>query len=214
MTEDKLDIGTEFGRGWKLFNPNMGVLIVAALIGLVLTLVTCGVLGGPMTAGLLLIVRKLQQNDAVKPQPGDIFKGFDYFLQSFLFFLLFILASFIVYAVIRWIPVIGGLGSFAFSLFSGAFVMWGMMFIVYEKMTAIDAFKKLIQGVSSGAFIMPLVFGLLVSLLNSAGGLVCGIGAIFTYPLGCCCMASAYETLFGGAPATVTEATPTSDAQR
>ena len=91
--------------------------------------------------------------------------------------------------------------------------MWGLMFIVYEKMTAVDAFKKLIQGVSSGSLIMPLVFGLLVSLLNSAGGLVCGIGAIFTYPLGCCCMASAYETLFGGAAVTGCEATPPSDSQ-
>jgi uncharacterized protein involved in cysteine biosynthesis len=198
MEEVKLDIGNEFGRGWNLFNPNIGLLVLAGLIGGVLSLVTCGLLGGPMTAGLLLIVRRLQKNDPIKPQVGDIFKGFDYFLQSFLFFFLFALASFVIGVILNLVPVLGQLASFAVSLFSGALVMWGIMFVVYEKMTAIDAFKKLLAGISSGAFIMPLVFGLLASLLSSAGLIACGVGVLFTYPLACCCLASAYETVCEG----------------
>jgi len=200
MSEIQLDIGNEFGRGWKLFNPNMSVLIVAALIGLVVSIVTCGVLGGPMMAGLLLIVRRLQQGDPIKPQPGDIFKGFDYFLQAFLLFFLLVLAAGIVSVVLGKIPVLGRPCGFAISLVFGTLVMWGMPFVVYEKMTAIDAFKKLIQLATSGSFLMPLVFGLLVSLLSLAGGMACGIGAIFTYPLSCCCMVAAYETYFGAGP--------------
>ena len=224
MTEMQLDIGNEFSRSWKLFNPNMSVLIVAALIGIFLSLVTCGVLCGSMTAGLLLIVRKLQRNDPVKPQAGDILQGFDYFRQTLVVFLVFILASYVVSLFIGWVPVLGRLFSFLFSLFSGAVVMWSMTFVVYEKMTAVDAFKRLTQGVISGSLVTPLVFGLLVSLLmmsglhvrllNSAGGLIFGICAIFTYPLGCCCMASAYETLFGGAAEIGCETIPPFDSQR
>lgn len=195
MAEIKLDIGNEFSRGWNLFSANMSVLIVAALIGGILSLVSCGVLSGPMTAGLLLMVKRLKDGDAVKPQAGDIFKGFDYFLQSFLFFLIFILCSIVLGAVLGWVPVLGQLASFAISLFAGAMMLWGILYVVYEKMTAIDALKKLIQGISSGALIMPLVFGLLASLLGQAGALACGIGVVFTYPLSICCVVSAYETV-------------------
>jgi len=195
MAEVKLDIGKEFSRGWNLFKDNMSVLIVAGLIGGLLSIVSCGVLSGAMTAGLLLIVKRLQQGDAVKPQPGDIFKGFDYFLQSFLFFLIFFLCSFVLNVFLRFIPFFGHIAGFVISLFAGAMIMWGILFVVFEKLTAIDALKKLIQGISSGSMIMPLVFGLLASLVGQAGALACFVGVIFTYPLAMCCMVFAYDTV-------------------
>lgn len=198
MAEVTLDIGNEFSRGWKLFQANMVLLILAGLIGGVLSLVTCGVLSGPMMAGLFLIIRRLQKNDPVKPEAGDIFKGFDYFLQSFLFVFLLLLVSAILTLVVHLVPILGQLVSFVISLFTGSLVLWGVSFVVYQKMTAIDVLKKLIDGVTGGTFILPLVFGLLASLLSSAGIVACGIGVLFTYPFACCCLASAYETLFDG----------------
>lgn len=195
MAEIQLDIGKEFGRGWNLFSANMSVLIVAALIGLILSVVSCGVLSGPMTAGLVLMVKRLKDNEAVKPQAGDIFKGFDYFVQSILFFLIFILCSIVLVSVLGWVPVLGQLACFAIALFAGAMMLWGILYVVYEKMTAIDALKKLIQGIGSGSLIMPLVFGLLASLLWQAGALACVVGLIFTYPFSICCVVSAYETV-------------------
>jgi len=197
MTGRQLDIGYEFGRGWNLFKQNMSVLIIASLIGILLTLVTCTVLAGPLTAGMLLIVRRLILNDPVKPEAGDVLKGFDYFLQAFVYCLLFIVSLFLVVLVLQVIPVLGQLAGLAVSLFAEAALMWGMMFVVFQKMTAIDALKKLVNGITSGELLMPLVLGLLTSLLNRAGGFACGVGALFTIPLGYCILVSAYETLFG-----------------
>lgn len=198
MAAVKLDIGNEFGRGWKLFQTDIGLLVITGLIGGTLSLVTCGVLAGPMMAGLFMIIRRLQKNDPTKPAAGDMFKGFDHFAQSFLFVFLLILACVLVGMVAHLVPILGQLLSLAISLFAGSIIMWGIMFIVYQKMNAIDALKKLVDGTISGAFVMPLVFGLLANLLSSAGAVACLVGVFFTYPLACCCMASAYETLFDG----------------
>ncbi len=197
MTGKQLDIGYEFGRGWNLFKQNMSVLVIASLIGTLLTLVTCTVLAGPLTAGMLLLVRRLTLNDPVKPEAGDVLKGFDYFLEAFVYCLLFIVSLILVVLVLQIIPVLGQLASFAVSLFAEAALVWGMMFVVFQKMTALDALKKLVSGITSGELLMPLVLGLLTSLLNRAGGVACGVGALFTIPLGYCVLVSAYETLYG-----------------
>ncbi len=209
MTAASLDIGNEFGRGWKLFQTDIGLLITVGAIGAVLSLVTCGVLAGPMMAGLFMIIRRLQKNDPTKPAAGDIFKGFDHFAQSFLFVFLLILACVLVGMIARMIPFLGQPLSMAISLFVGSIIMWGITFIVYQQMNAIDALKKLVDGTISGAFVMPLVFGLLANLLSTAGTVACLVGVFFTCPLACCCMVSAYETLFDGSnPATAAPETP------
>jgi len=200
MTGKQLDIGCEFGRGWALFKQNMGTLIIASLIGTVLSLATCAVLAGPMTAGVLLMVRRLMLNDPVKPEAGDVLKGFDYFLQTFLYCLMFIVALCGVSLVLQVITGLGLLASLVLSLFAEAGLLWGLMFVVYEKMTAVDALKRLVNGVASGELIMPLVLGLLTGLLNRAGGVACLVGALFTIPLGYCVLVSAYDALYGSRP--------------
>ena len=65
MPLTKIDIGAELGKGWRLFQPNMGLLIVAGVIATVVSVITCGLLGGPLMAGMLLVVRRLIQNDPV-----------------------------------------------------------------------------------------------------------------------------------------------------
>ena len=125
MTPVNLDIGNEFGRGWKLFQADIGLLVIAGLIGGTLSLVTCGVLAGPMMAGLFMIIRRLQKNDPAKPVAGDMFKGFDHFAQSFLFVFLLILACVLVGTIAHLIPILGQLLSLAISFFVGSIIMWG-----------------------------------------------------------------------------------------
>lgn len=195
MALAKVDIGAEFGRGWRLFQANMGLLIVAGLLAIVLTIVTCGILSGPMTAGFFLIIERLLNNDPVKPQAGDIFKGFDLFLQSLLMFVIVIAAGF----VLALIPVVGQLA----SIVLGAFLMWGMMFVSYQKITAVEAVKKIFEYLKTGDFTMPLVLGVLANLLSSLGVVACFVGVLFTVPLSYCIMASCYQTLFAAGPAPI-----------
>lgn len=206
MPLTKIDIGAELGKGWRLFQPNMGLLIVASLIATLVSAVTCGILSGPLMAGMFLVVRRLMKDDPVKPQPGDVFKGFDYFVQA----LIMIVLRLVVVFLLAMIPVIGQLAGLVVS----AVMFWGIMFVTYQKLSAIDAFKKIFEYLKTGEFTLPLVFGIIASVISSLGVIACVVGMFFTIPLGYCMMACCYETLFGGEPEViepVVEVSPPSD---
>lgn len=133
MAAMKLDMGAEMGKGWRLFQANMGMLILAGLISTVVGAVTCGLLAGPLFAGLLLILDRLIRNDPVRPQAGDVFKGLDFFVQALVLGLICFAISF----VLALVPVLGHLA----SLLVGSVMMWSMMRIVYRRETAVDALK-------------------------------------------------------------------------
>lgn len=208
MAEKQIDIGVELGKGWDLYKANMGLLVVAGLIGMAVSGLTCGILGGPMGAGMFLIIRRLMQKDPVKPQAGDVFKGFDLFLQTFLCFLIISVASFVLSLVLNLIPFLGQLASMVVSMFSGSVMMWALMYVVYQKMTAVDALKRLLDGVTSGTFVMPLVFGLVACFLGGLGLIACFVGIFFTMPFAYCSLACAYETLYGDGSAEATFVEP------
>lgn len=197
MAIKQIDIGVELGKGWELFKPNMGLLIVAGLIVTLVSLVTCGVLAGPLSAGVFLMVMRLIQKDPVQPQAGDVFKGFDYFVQALLVMVIGFVVSLVTGVILRVIPVLGQLISTVVSLGISSVITWSLMFVVYQKMTAVDAVKKVVTSLTSGDFTMPLVYGVLASLISMLGLLACGIGIFFTAPLSTCCFASLYHTLYG-----------------
>jgi hypothetical protein len=191
MTLKKLDIADEMRKGWALFRPNMGLMIIAGLIATLLSAVTCGILSGPLAAGMFLLVRRVIKNDPVKPQAGDIFKGFDFFAQALLVSVICLVAI----ILLSMIPVLGQLA----GLVVASVMMWAMLFVVHQKMKAIDAFKKVFGYLQTGEFTMPLLFALLTSVVSGLGAIACGIGVFFTIPLSYCMLACAYETLFGDA---------------
>ncbi len=209
MALKQIDIGAELSKGWNVFKLNMGVLVVAGVIATLVTLVTCLVLSGPLSAGLFLVIRRLIQNDPVKPQAGDVFKGLDYFLQSFLLMLFCFVVSLVCSLVLGIVPILGQLVSIALSLALNSLMMWSLMFVAYEKRTAVEAVKKAVASLKAGEFTVPLLFGALASLISHAGMFVCGVGVFFTIPIGYCMMACCYQTLYGDeAQRTEPEAVP------
>lgn len=193
----QIDIGAELEKGWNLFKPNMSILILAGLICSLVSLVTCLVLAGPLSAGLFLIVRRLLENDPVKPQAGDVFKGLDLFVQALLVLLICVVGSMLISTVLAVIPILGQLAGMAVSLAVSSVTMWAMMFVAYEKRTATDALKKVFIALKTGEFTMPLLFGIVASLIANLGVIACGVGVFFTIPLGYCMMACCYQTLYG-----------------
>lgn len=192
MAIGKMEIGAEIGKGWRLFQADMGVLIVGGILATVVSAVTCGLLAGPLMVGMLLIAQRLLKNDPVKPQAGDVFKGFDSFVQALL---LSVIAT-VAIMVLSILPIIGQLA----GLIVCAVMMWALVFIAYEKATAIDAIKKVFELAKSGSFTVPLVFAMIASLIGSLGAIVCVVGIFFTLPLTYCLMACCYATLFSGDP--------------
>lgn len=189
MALKKIDIGSELERGWNLFKPNMGVLIIAGVISSVVSGITVGLLAGPMEAGMFLVVSRLLKNDPVKPQPGDVFKGLDYFLQTLIVVAICLAVSF----MLMMVPVLGQIG----GLLVGSVMMWGVLLVTFQKLSAIDALKKMFELIKTGEFTMPLLFGVVASLISCLGAIACCVGVFFTIPLAYCVMVCCYETLFG-----------------
>lgn len=191
MALQNLDIGNELSRGWRLFKENMGMLILASVLMVVISSISLGILAGPMLAGMFLLIQRLLKNDPIKPQAGDIFKGLDYFGASFL--LVFLVELIVV--VLCIIPVINILAPLA-GLLSALVILWGMSFVVFQKCTATDALRKVFAYIKSGEFTIPLVFALIISIIGGLGSIVCGIGVFFTIPLAYCQMVCGYDALF------------------
>ena len=184
----KFDFGTELSNGFNLFKENMGLLILASFLASLIGLLTCTVLMGPLSVGVLLIIARLLKKDDPVPQVGDIFKGFDFFLNSFLLCLIFMVCS-----TVAFIPIIGKL----ISMTLGTLFWWGLMFIAFENLTAIEAIKKVINETASGNFFNQLLFALVANLIAGAGILLCGVGALFTVPLSYCMMVCCYQATYG-----------------
>ena len=77
-----LDIGLVFKRGWRLFVKDIGPLIIGALIVPVLSILTLGILAGPLTAGLYgMVVKRVR--DGQQPTVGDVFGQMSRFWSFF-----------------------------------------------------------------------------------------------------------------------------------
>ena len=77
-----LDIGQAFRRGWDLFVQDIGALVVGTLIALALSVVTLGILAGPLFAGLYgMVARRVR--DGRPAEVGDVFAQMDRFWAFF-----------------------------------------------------------------------------------------------------------------------------------
>ena len=187
---DKVDLGKEIGRGWELFKANMGLFILVNLLAGVLGACTCGILAGPMMAGAFLIIQRLLKKDPTVPVVGDVFKGFSYFLNTFLC----VLAFGIVGSIVSFIP----LANFVIGFILGPIMTVSVMFVVFGKLGFADAMKKVFQEIGTGPFWMLVLAIFVANLIGGVGVLLCGIGALFTAPIGACICVCAYHSAYEG----------------
>jgi len=77
-----LDIGLAFKRAWGLFVKDIAPLLIGALIAGVLSVLTVGILAGPLFAGLYgMVIGRVR--DGRQPHVGDVFAGFERFWSYF-----------------------------------------------------------------------------------------------------------------------------------
>ena len=68
----RLDVGLAFKGGWNAFTADIVPLIVGGLIAGILSIITLGILAGPLTAGLYsMVVGRIR--DGRRAQIGDVF---------------------------------------------------------------------------------------------------------------------------------------------
>src|SRR5688572_18047486 len=113
-----------WSRSWQLFQQNALTFILASLLVMVLSVVSVGILIGPLSIGYIEMVRKAGRNESV--QVGDVFRGFDFFLPGFVATLLIGLAVF-VGCILLLLPGIAVAILTAFTLHAIAFENLGVM---------------------------------------------------------------------------------------
>ena len=198
MQKTDVHIGKWIEAGFNLYKNNFTTLVLAALIALVLSTVSIGILTGPMIAGLIIITLQLLRKTAPRPEAGAVFKGFGYFLNSFLFTIIWGIAILIGSLVVGWFPIIGQLLSLFLVYAAQAFLMFGLYLIVDRQMDFWPASQLSIQTVKANFW--PF-FGLaaIASIIGSIGALAFGIGVVLTIPIQICILTVAYHEIFDDA---------------
>ncbi|MBW2091245.1 MAG: hypothetical protein JRI34_03860 [Deltaproteobacteria bacterium] len=191
----QVKFGEWIERGFSLYKENFGLLVLTALVVLVLSLVTLGILAGPMIAGLTVITLGLYDKKEPKPELRDLFRGFDYFLNAFLFFVVWFLIILVISAVLNVLPVIGQVLSLIFSYAAQTFLMFGIFLIVDEQRDFWPASQDSINVVKTNFWPFFGLF-LVASIIGSIGAIACGIGIIITAPIQACILTVAYREVF------------------
>jgi len=198
------DVANKFGdwikEGFDIYKNNLGVLILSSLIAFLLSMVTLGVLSGPMSAGMILIVQKLRDGKQPPPVAGDVFQGFQYFLPSFLFCIVWGAILFVAILILSFVPCLGQLLSICISLAAAAFLMFGLFLIVEQKMDFWPASMASIEKVKP-AFFPLLGLALVAGILGQIGALACGIGVFVTMPIYFTILSVTYRDVFSGGAA-------------
>ena len=196
MQKVPVRFGEWMEKGFNLYKENFKTLVLASIFVVVISTVTVGILAGPMLAGLVLLILELMARKEPRDDAGKVFKGFDYFFNSFLFVVVWGIGIFIASLIIGVIPVIGQLASLFAVYAAQAFLMFGLFLIVDRQMEFWPASMESINTVKTNFW--PF-FGLsaVAGIIGSIGVIAFGIGVVFTIPIQGCILAVAYREVYG-----------------
>ena len=197
MEKIQVKFGEWIEKGFNLYKENIGILILVSLLAGVLCVASLGILAGPMLAGLTLITLGLFDKKGPKPEVGKLFDGFNYFLNSFLFILVWGVVIFVASLILAFLPVVGQLASIFLAYAAQALLMFGLFLIVDKKMDFWPASMESINKVKIN-FWPFLGLSAVASIIGGIGVIVCVVGIIVTFPIQFCILTVAYREVFGG----------------
>ena len=195
MNQVQVDLGNWIKDGLDLYKDNFGILVLVSLIAIILTGATLGILAGPMGAGIVLITLKIYDNKDEQTEVGDLFKGFNFFLQSFLLCIVWGILLFLASLILGVIPIIGTLASICVQVAAGAFLMFAIFLIVDKQMDFWPASVESFNTVKMD-FWPFLGLSIVAGILGYIGVILIGIGIIFTLPIYFCIITVAYRRIF------------------
>jgi uncharacterized membrane protein len=130
-----------------------------------------------------------------KAQVGDLFKGFDYFLNSFLFVIVWGAGLGIISLILFFIPCVGVLAAIALFVAAQAFLMFAPFLIVDKRMDFWPASMESFNRVKTN-FWPFLALALVAGIIGGIGEIACGIGIVLTLPIQACILAVAYREVY------------------
>ncbi len=197
----EVKIGDWLKAGWEIFSKDMLKCILGALIAFVIGGITCGILMGPMYVGLYkCFLKKARGQDF---EYGELFDGVrTQFLPSFILFLVLLVATLAVNAVLGWIPCVGLVFCIAWGLIVGTIGVYAFVKIAEapEPVEVGKIFTMLKENWETlkPAFLMFLLWYLVVKMVAGIGVAACGIGVLFTAPIAIMALVVSYMDVFLG----------------
>jgi membrane-anchored glycerophosphoryl diester phosphodiesterase (GDPDase) len=205
------NIGKYISEGFELFRKDIGGFIVATLLAIVMSFIPfCSLLA---IGNFYKIFKKVDEGQSV--QVGDIFDFTDFWMYFKLFFLiLFAVIILMIPIQFTMIPIIvaakdagenvnvamiiGGMGIWflLFILFLFAFTVslyFVQPIISLHKIQSVRQAYSLSWKIAKKNFFMILIFSIIVGLISQLGIIVCGIGILFTIPVGICIKYISYK---------------------
>ncbi len=220
------DFGKAFEIGWNIFRENMGGFIGFFLVALLIIVVSCITIIGPLLiamplfAGFLIVGTKIYRKEAYSF--NDFFGGFSRFGPLLGYFLLYMLIS-MVFVLPMLIPFVNDFGgmmemaesdpyafqrsindkimpTFALSFVVGLFVqviaLFALPLIVIGKLGTTEAIGWAFK-IAKKNFWWLLLYAFVASLVDQTGVIACYIGMFFTLPLAELIKLGAYLQVFG-----------------
>jgi uncharacterized membrane protein len=215
-----VDIGRWLSAGWAMVSADLGTWILAALLMIVLTIVTCG-LGGPaMACGLYLIAfRKLAGRPAAAT---DVTLGFGRFLNALGVAFLLGIPTFLVVAVREGVqfamqlgmrtsngePNMGMMGLLVVFMLGMQILQWiagsaaatvgffSVAHVAARNAGPIEAIRESWTVVRRNPW-MFLLTAILFQIISGAGVIALCVGILVTVPLIAAATAQAYVDHFG-----------------
>lgn len=190
MSKMDVDFGGWMREAFDLYKQNFAVLLLANLIALILSSLTAFILSGPLCAGVVIVTLGVLDGTAPKPQAGDVFKGFQFFLPSFLLMLVIVGASMLVSMVL---PPLSSVASWVLSTLT----MFSLFLIVEKKMDFWPSIVASYEMVKENFWVL-LALVVVASIVSTLGILACCVGIFVTMPFYYCVLAVAYRKGSGG----------------
>ncbi|WP_135604959.1 YciC family protein [Methanococcoides sp. NM1] len=191
-----MDFEGIFKRSWDVFKENIAAYVVATLIAFIGSIFIVTI--APLFYGLAYMAVKGMGGEKV--EINDLFEGFNNFVKSWVFFILF--------------AIIVGIG-FMFLVLPGIvlsiLMIYALPLLVIRGYGVMDSIKESIE-ISKNNFVDTLVLAIILWVISAIGGMTY-VGSLLTTPFYFLALVAALEAQMGAEGSYTAEYTEVSDVE-
>lgn len=207
-----VDMGRWLGAGWNIISQDLATWAVATFLFFLLTGCSIQVCYGPLSAGLYMMAfRKMTYGNV---EIGNVFDGFQRFLNAFLLVLLVAVVVGVVSFGVnlgttalqfidtsnRSLPFISVMINYGLSVpiqgIAEGFTFFALAHVAARNANPIDALSASWEVIRRNP-LMFVICGIVFTFISLAGTAAFCIGILVTYPLTMAAVAQAYADHFG-----------------